>query len=368
VRQLGLAVLLIAIAWAGGCAPAALPAPPTPSPAAPSRSTAPPVAPAPTAAPRSPDSVRVSYTSGLAGALQVAIARGYFAEQGIDLRREEFGSTAEAMAPLTTGELDAGSTTPNASLFNALARGVRLRLALAGTYIEPGTNYLPLMVRLGPDGAPVARDVAELRGKRIAQNQRGVISEWALDRLLGEANLRLDDVELTIMPFPDTLVALGGGSIDAVVMPEPFGTIAELRGLAARVRDAGEVIPGGQVAVMSFSERFASERPEVAKRWAVAYLRGARDYMDAMELGRDREAVVALLAQMSGLDAGLIERAGYGAVRRDGRVDAAALEAMLDWLVARGYVPQRPDLAPVLDTQFADYAARVLDGQREAGH
>jgi hypothetical protein len=59
-----------------------------------------------------------------------------------------------------------------------------------------------------------------------------------------------------------------------------------------------------------------------------------------------------------------MERAGYGAVRRDGRVDAAALEAMLDWLVARGYVPQRPDLAPVLDTQFADHAARVLDGQR----
>lgn len=359
-------MLTVATMGIGGCAPAAPLGAPAggPSPATP-RAVASPAPPPPAGpTPRPPDVVRVSYTSGLAGALQVAIARGYFEEQGIDLRREEFGSTAEAMAPLSTGDLDAGSTTPNASLFNALARGVRLRLALAGTHIERGTNYLGLLVRLGPDGAPVARDVAELRGKRIAQNQRGVISEWALDRLLGEAHLRLQDVEIIIMPFPDTLVALGGGSIDAVVMPEPFGTIAELRGLAARVRDAGEVVLGGQVAVMSFSERFASERPEVAKRWAVAYLRGARDYMDALELGRDREAVVALLAQLSGLDANLIERAGYGAVRRDGRVDAAALEAMLDWLVARGYVPQRPDLAPVLDTQFADHAARVLDGQR----
>jgi NitT/TauT family transport system substrate-binding protein len=367
VRRIWLVLTLTSMALVGGCATTAPPATPTRGPGvaalstpAPSAATPPPVA---TAA-KPPDIVRVYYSSGRAGALQVAIARGYFEEEGIELRHEEFGSTAEAMAPLTTGELDAGSTTPNASLFNALARGVRLRLALAGTYIERGTNYLPLMARLGPDGTPVVKEIADLRGKRIAQNQRGVISEWALDRLLAEANLKLDDVEITIMPFPDALVAFGGGSIDAVVMPEPFGTIAELRGLAARIRDAGDVIPGGQVAVMSFSERFANERPEVAKRWAVAYLRGARDYMDAMELGRDREEIVALLAQMSGFDASLIERAGYGAVRRDGRVDGAAIEAMLDWLVARGYVPQRPDLAPLLDTQFADYAAAVLDSRR----
>src|SRR2546428_2233549 len=75
--------------------------------------------PAPTAAPVAapsavPDVVRVSRTTGLAGALQVAIARGRFWEQGIDLQEVDFPSTAEAVPALSTGDLDAGSATPNA--------------------------------------------------------------------------------------------------------------------------------------------------------------------------------------------------------------------------------------------------------------
>jgi len=73
------------------------------------------------------------------------------------------------------------------------------------------------MVRAGPDG-PLIHELVDLRGKRIAQNQRGVINEWALDRMLAEVGLRTEDVETIVMPFPDALAGFGGGSVDASTM------------------------------------------------------------------------------------------------------------------------------------------------------
>jgi len=355
-----------ALLWAVGCGSAASsprsPAATATSAPAPTAASAEP-APTPARAVAQPAVVRVSNTSGLASPLQLAAARGYFQEQGIDLQREEFGSAAEAIVPLTTGDLDAGSVTPNASFFNAVARGIRLNLALAGSHVQPGTGGFPLMSRSGADG-PVVAEPRDLRGKRIGQNQRGVINEWALDRMLADAGLALTDVELLVMPFPDVLASFGGGTVDAAILPEPFGTLARERGLAVQVGDGDDYIAGGQVAAIGFSERFATQRPEVARRWAVAYLRGVRDFMDAMEHGRDREGVIGTLAQLSGFDPAILAKAGYFPIRRDGRVNAEALQAMLDWLVDRGYVPQKPDLAPLLDTQFADYAQQALEVPR----
>ena len=93
-------------------------------------------------------------------------------------------------------------------------------------------------------------------------------------------------------------------------------------------------------------------------------LRGVRDFMDAMEHGRDREGVIGTLAQLSGFDPAVLAKAGYFPIRRDGHVNVEALQAMLDWLVERGYVSQKPDLAPLLDAQFADYAQHTLDAAR----
>jgi NitT/TauT family transport system substrate-binding protein len=311
-------------------------------------------------APARPAVVRLGNTQGLAGGLQVAVERGYFQEQGIDLKQEEFHSTTEIVPPLTTGQLDAGSTTPNASLFNALARGIRITMALAGSEVEATSNGFPLVSRVGPDGA-VIREPSDLRGKRMGQGLRGVINEWALDRVLSSAGLRFEDVEIVVMPFPDQVTALGAGQLDGAIFPEPFGTIAETKKAAVHVLDADSYIAGGQVALMSFSDRFAHERPDVARRWAVAYLKGVRDYMDALEYGRDREAIIALLAQAARIDPRIVEKAGYFPVRRDGHVSLDGLQAMLDWLVERGYVPQKPEVAPLVDYSFADYAAQTLD-------
>jgi len=307
--------------------------------------------------------VRVSRSAGLGNVLQIAVQRGYFTEQGIDFQEEKFGSTGDAVPAIATGQLDAGSTTPRAALFNAFARGIRLTMALASSEVQPTGQGFALVSRVGPDG-PVIRGPADLQGKRLGQGLRGVVNEWALDRVLSSVGLDLTDTEVVTMPFADQVAALGTGSLDGAIFPEPFGTIAQQRGVAVHVLNADSYIPGGQVAVMSLSERFADERPAVARRFSVAYLQAARDFMNALELGVDRDEVVDILAKAAGVSPTIVDQAGYFPIRRDGRVNVAGLESMLDWFVERGYVPVRPDLTDLLDCQFADYAAATLDAAR----
>lgn len=328
-----------------------------------SSAAAPPPAATPAPTPPRLEKVRVGHSTGLGNILQVALARGYYEERGVEIERVNFGSSTEMIAPLSTGELDIGSVTPNVPFFNALGRGVDITLALDAGYILPDGRYVTWVTRSTADG-PLVRDVAGLKGKRVGQNQRGVITEWALERLLAEAGLQLDDVEIVVMPFPEVLGGLGGGSVDTALLPEPFGTVAEERGLGTRLRQVDNLIGGGQVAATAFSERLVRTRPTVAQNFAVAYLRGAREAMDALELGQDREALIEILAQASGMDPRVVEKAGFSGVRRDGRVDQQSLGEMLDWLVQRGYLTQPPNLASLIDTQFADYAAGVLDGRR----
>src|SRR5262245_17102936 len=109
------AVLLLAVVAA--CAPAAPPAtapaakPPAasaPAPAAPAAAPAATSAPAVSAtAPAAPEPVTVSWVNSLTLApFFVGVDRGYFVEQGLDLKLEQVQSAADAIAFLATGQLD----------------------------------------------------------------------------------------------------------------------------------------------------------------------------------------------------------------------------------------------------------------------
>ncbi len=317
------------------------------------------------APPSRPVVVRTARTQGVGNILYLAAVRGYFQEQGIELERVEFRNAAEALPALATGELDAGSSAPVPSFINALARGVRLTLALDASHVDPKAKGYPLVSRL-QDGQPVVQSLADLRGKRVAHSTPGYPGERALERMLAEVGLTFADfADNQYMGFPDTLAAFAGGSIDLSVMVEPWGAIAEDRGVGVRVRDVGDFIPGAPVAMIVFSEQFARNRP-AAQGFAVAYVRAAREYADAWEYGKNRDAVLAILAEFANISPRVLEKSGYLAVRRDGRVDTDELVAWVDWLAERGYVPEKPDIRALVNNQFAEYATRVLDGPSPA--
>ena len=91
------------------------------------------------------------------------------------------------------------------------------------------------------------------------------------------------------------IAAFANRAIDAAVQVEPTAAVAVNLGLAVKWREAAELSPGVQAAVVVYSPQFA-EQPDVARRWMLAYLQGVRAYNDAFKRGIDREGIVAVLA------------------------------------------------------------------------
>src|SRR5881409_3647761 len=113
-------IFVLVVALIAACGPAAAPSP---------SSTA--VASAvPTATPASaPVTVKFGQVGTISdAAIFIADAKGYFKEQGIALDLQTFQSAANMTTPLGTGELDAGGGAPSAGLFNAIGRGVNIRI------------------------------------------------------------------------------------------------------------------------------------------------------------------------------------------------------------------------------------------------
>src|SRR5947209_4874210 len=120
---------------------------------------APTATPAPTAAPAAQlTQLSVGLTGNTADApMFIAQEKGYFREQGLDLNFKIFQSANDAVAPLGAGQLDIGAGAISAGFFNAVARGVDIKLVAdkgqhSGSPINGFTSAVILVVPKGEEG------------------------------------------------------------------------------------------------------------------------------------------------------------------------------------------------------------------------
>src|SRR5262249_23900217 len=76
----------------------------------------------------------------------IADAMGIFRENGLDVSITGFNSAAQMIAPLGTGELDVGGGTVSAGFYNAVGRGIGMKIVADQAPIKPGYGYSSLMV------------------------------------------------------------------------------------------------------------------------------------------------------------------------------------------------------------------------------
>ncbi|HLI26884.1 MAG TPA: ABC transporter substrate-binding protein [Chloroflexota bacterium] len=375
VRFPGLLVLAALLGW--GCAaggsvarPAGAGSAPTAPPgASASASSAAPAAraAAPDAIPlgqplRPPVVVRAATTPSLSnGGRYVAMERGYFEEEGIQIEDVPSDTSAQLFPALAAGQIDLLAGGPTAGLFNAIAQGIPVRIVLDQWTAYPGNEAGGLLIRKDLIDSGRVREVADLRGLRISYTAKGHTTQKLVADLLATANLRLSDIQEVELNYGDLNVALGTGNVDGGVTIEPFGGRAVADGYAVRWRAWPEVEPYDNPALIMYSETFADQKNEVAKRYARAYIRGLREYTDARLKGINREFVIAAFQKHTALkDRALYDIVPWPSSNPDGRVNAEAIAAVQDWLHERGYVPTKVDLAKVIDNQFADFAVAQL--------
>lgn len=207
-------ILLVALVL-GSCAPTGAmpstsPAPASPGPAAPPTASA--AQPAPPLSP--PVSLKVGSLRlvGEAG-LMDALGKGYFHEEGVEVELIPFRTTNEQTAPLATGELQFGSVGPDPSLFNAMQRGIELKIVGYNAIISDHDTSGGFLVRQDLLNSGAYKDFKDLRGMTLPVSLLGGLGQVWIERVLSKGNLALDDVRLTTITFPDMPAAFANKAI-----------------------------------------------------------------------------------------------------------------------------------------------------------
>src|SRR5919199_3055326 len=200
--------------------------------------------------------------------------------------------------------------------------------------------------------------MSDLRGRTVAINGPAGGGEYTLGTALHDHGMTFDDVRVAYMPFPDMVTALGGGAIDAAAsIIEPQATTTLRRGFAELLVPAPR--PGTQTTVIFYGTRFVAERPELARRWMLAYVRALRELTGE---GWRKPEHLAILSRTTSLPVDLIEEAIAPYWDPDGRVNRDDLMAQQRFYQERGHL-QYPDLLPIeamLDESWLESAIRAL--------
>jgi NitT/TauT family transport system substrate-binding protein len=327
---------------------------------------------APAAAPAGPEPqltpVRFGSPQSISDAgVIVGRARGYFRELGLDVDSLNFQSGPDLIAPLASGELQAGGGNFSIAFLNAVDRGVNIKMVADKGTGKAGFEFVQFPVRKALIDSGEVRTVSDLRGRRVAVASLRAGAEAIANQVLGTGGLGVDDVELTVLSYPDMLVAFGNNAIDAGVVIEPSLSAGYTRGLIAPWAGSSVATAFGgtyQAGLLYFSGQFATQTDQ-ARRFMVGYLRGVRDYNDAFVKGQGRDDVVRMLMDATSMkDPAQYDALAMAGLDPDGRVFRPSLQIELDFFRGRGYYTGTSTIDQIVDTSFAEYAVSQLGPYR----
>lgn len=309
-----------------------------------------------------PTTVKYGWTAGsmsMAGVF-VAMEKGYFREANITTELVTVAGIGELIAPLSTGELDLGTNGPSVGLFNAINRGIKLRIVADQNTAFPGRSFFGLMIRKDLYDSGQIRSFADFKGKRFAMSTRKTTIEQDLEKGLQSAGLKLSDVTLITMGWPQINAALATKAIDVSYQIEPLVTVAVREGIAVRWKGLDDITPNRQNAFVVASEQFMAKK-DLARAWMTAYVRGIRDYNDAVTRKRDREAIIQILMKHSAVkDRALYDLMVMPGIHPDGEVNVPSIREALAAFKAAGDVTADIDLDRIIDMSAVKAAREVL--------
>jgi len=299
------------------------------------------------------------------GAIFIADKKGYFRDEGLAVTITPFTSGANMVAPLGAGQLDAGGGSAAAGFYNAVARGIRMRIVADKASSLPGYSVNRLVILKSHVDSGRFKTLADLKGMKIGTNAPGVSAQVTLDEALKRGGLTRADLETTDMPMPDYVPALLNKAIDGAMATEPHGTLAVRNGSAVAIVGDDELIPGHQIANLLYSDDFATKRPDDARKFMKAYIRALRFYNGALKGGRmagpNADEVIGILTQTSPIkDPNIFRIIIPNGADPNGFINVPSLKLDFDNYRAAGLIKGEVSVEQVVDRSFVDWAVREL--------
>ena len=264
----------------------------------------------------------------------VAVAKGFFKDEGLEPVMVQMRPPIAAPA-LSAGEIH--YTTTFGSTLNAIMQGVPLRMLAVIT--EKSPYYIV--------ARPGIKSIMELRGKKIAAQQRGLSDRVMAESILEAKGVELKDVQFVTISgdLPVRMSVLTSGLVDAVCLLPPGPVLLEKEGyrIIAGPDDVKLGVPTNGLTTTNL--RLADKRAEV-KKVVRAMIRGLRFVRER------RDDTIAIMAQWLSQKPDVAARsydliiAGYS---QDGGTSDATWQALIDSRVQTVGLPRPSSLDQVRD-------------------
>jgi NitT/TauT family transport system substrate-binding protein len=290
-----------------------------------------------------------------------AMARGYFKEQGVDLQILDFTTGVQMIPPLATGELDIGSGGISVALFQAIVRGIPLKIVADQGVNSPESRSTGWVIRKELMDSGRIRSEADFRGLRVALGGNGTIVDPELDELLRRGGLTRADIEELLIPYPDQLAAFANGAADLAYSFEPTRLRMLEAGVGVMWKYSGEVIENHESTIIMYGPSMATKR-DAGRGFIVAYLKGIRDvHREVHERGATSDVMLDYLVQETSIkDRELWRRMNLQWTNPDGYNYPGSIERDVKWFVDNGYLERPVPMSEALDQSYVDYAIQQL--------
>ena len=318
-----------------------------------------------TAAGQTPIVITVGATGSTGDApIYLAAKKGFFNEEGLDVKVIGFRSAADMVAPLGLGQLDVGGGSASAGLYNAMLQGISIKIVADKGASRPGYGGAKILVRRDHVDSGRYKTLTDLKGMKFAMNAPGVSNTALLNALLKSVGLKYSDVETINLPLPDHVAALGNKGVDASASVEPAATAAIQLGFAVLVKRDDEVIPNHQLSVLLYSDKFAKNF-DVAHRFMRAFVRGVRFYNGALEgghlAGPNADEVIQVLTESTPTkDPAVYKAITPTGINPDGKVNVQSLADDAAFYKSQGLITGDIRVEDMIDSSFVEAAVKEL--------
>ena len=199
----------------------------------------------------------------------------------------------------------------------------------------------------------------------IAGAARASSSAAQVTRLLALAGLQYSDVQRTVLPYSQQVIAFQNGAIEAALTIEPFATLAVDSGAAVAVMGNDQFYPDQEVSCVLCSESLIKDRRDVIVRYLAGFLKGVRYYRTGLKNGRFDgpigNEVAQIIAAQTGAPQALVMRTTPASIDPNGRLNLASMRADLAFYKSQGFIEGgEVTVDRVVDTSLADEATKII--------
>lgn len=283
------------------------------------------------------------------GPLFLAKEKGFFAEEGLDVKLEVVQGLAERKQALAGNKVQGMAT----------AQDVQVTLAAAGIPIKV---IWTLDASCGGDGMLAKNginSVADLKGKSVAV-EVGTTSHLFLLTVLKNAGLTEKDINIVQMTAGDAGAAFVAGKVDAAVTWEPWLTKGSKSG-QGKVLVSSKDVPDIIIDTVCLRADLIKEKPEIAQGFVKAMDKAMKYWKEHPDESEKimAEGLGISVDEFKGTMSGLkfydtqANKEFFGTSEKPGRIYDTTQKA-IDFYAEQKIIDQKPNVADVIDPTFVN--------------